>query len=118
MRPTWAVIDLEAIAANVVRFADLVGDAELCAVVKADGYGHGAVPVARTALRAGATWLAVALVEEAAELRREGVEAPILLLSEPRPAEMAEVADLGGVRPTELFTTLYRCNHVHAYLKL
>lgn len=100
MRPTWAVIDLEAIAANVVRFADLVGDAELCAVVKADGYGHGAVPVARTALRAGATWLAVALVEEAAELRREGVEAPILLLSEPRPAEMAEVAGLGGVRPT------------------
>ena len=58
MRPTWAAIDLEAIAANVARFVDLVGDAELCAVVKADGYGHGAVPVARTALRAGATWLA------------------------------------------------------------
>ena len=83
MRPTWAVIDLEAIAANVARFADLVGDAELCAVVKADGYGHGAVPVARTALRAGATWLAVALVEEAAALRQEGVAAPLLLLSEP-----------------------------------
>ena len=100
MRPTWAAVDLEAIAANVACFNHLIGDAELCAVVKADGYGHGAVPVANTALEAGATWLAVALVEEAAELRREGVDAPILLLSEPRPAEMDEVADLKGVRPT------------------
>ena len=62
MRPTWAVVDLEAIAANVACFDHLIGDAELCAVVKADGYGHGAVPVANAALGAGATWLAVALV--------------------------------------------------------
>ena len=54
------------------------------AVVKADGYGHGAVPVARAALEAGATWLGVALVEEGVELRDAGIDAPILVLSEPR----------------------------------
>ena len=68
---------------------------ELCAVVKADGYGHGGVEVARQVLASGATWLAVAFVEEAAALRSEGIEAPILLLSEPRPNEMREVVELG-----------------------
>ena len=58
------------------------------AVVKADAYGHGAVPVARAALEAGATWLAVALVEEGVALRDAGIAAPILVLSEvPRGAE-------------------------------
>jgi alanine racemase len=55
-------------------------------VVKADAYGHGAVPVARAALRAGAAWLGVALVEEAQELRRAGISAPVLVLSEPHAA--------------------------------
>ena len=55
----------------------------LCAVVKADGYGHGAVAVARAALDGGASWLAVALVEEGVALRDAGVEAPVLVLSEP-----------------------------------
>lgn len=100
MRPTWAEVDLEAIRANVACFRGLIGNAELCAVVKADGYGHGAVQVARAALTAGATWLAVSLVEEAVQLRAEGVDAPILLLSEPRPTEMIDVANLRGVRPT------------------
>lgn len=63
-------------------------------MVKADGYGHGAVPVAHTVLAAGATWLAVALVEEAAELRAAGIRAPLLTLSEPRPADLAEAAAL------------------------
>ncbi|MBW3659970.1 MAG: alanine racemase, partial [Actinobacteria bacterium] len=57
--------------------------AAVCAVVKADGYGHGAVPVARAALDAGASWLAVALVEEGEELRDAGIDAPILVLTEP-----------------------------------
>ena len=70
--------------------------AEVWAVVKADGYGHGAVPVARAALDAGAAGLAVALVEEAAVLRDAGIEAPILLLSEARPDEPGEVV---GPRP-------------------
>ena len=65
--------------------------AELCAVVKADGYGHGAVPVAQAALEAGARWLAVAQVAEATALRAAGITAPVLLLSEPRPADVDEV---------------------------
>ena len=100
MRPTWVSVDLDAVAHNVAVFDALVGDAAVCAVVKADGYGHGAPAVADAAVRAGATWLAVALVEEAAELRAAGLTAPILVLSEPRPDEMAEVVALGGVRPT------------------
>ena len=99
MRPTNAQIDLSAIAHNVGLLAELAGEAQLCVVVKADGYGHGALPAARTAVSAGASWLAVALVEEGAELREGGIEAPILLLSEPRPQEMIEVA-AHRLRPT------------------
>ena len=92
MRPTTAVVDLAALEANAAELARRAGSAELCAVVKADGYGHGAVAAARAALAGGAGWLAVALVEEGVELRAAGVTAPILLLSEPRPNEMVEVA--------------------------
>ena len=93
MRPTWADISLTAIAHNVGLLAELVRPADLCAVVKADAYGHGMVPVARTAVEAGATTLAVALVDEGRRLREAGIEAPILLLSEPRPNEFAEVVE-------------------------
>ena len=91
MRPTSAVVDLEALEANAAELARRAAPAELCAVVKADGYGHGSVAAGRAALAGGATWLAVALVEEGVELRDAGVTAPILLLSEPRPNEMVEV---------------------------
>ena len=89
-RPAWADIDLDAVRHNAGVLADLVGPAALCAVVKADGYGHGDLPVARAALEGGATWLAVALVEEGVALREAGIEAPILLLSEPPVEGMAE----------------------------
>lgn len=82
-RPTRAEVDLDAITANTRNLTSHVRPAALCAVVKADGYGHGAVESAFAALRGGATWLAVALVEEGVELRRGGVDAPILVLSEP-----------------------------------
>ena len=65
--------------------ADLVRPSKLCAVVKADAYGHGMIPVARTAVEAGASMLAVALVDEGRQLREVGIESPILLLSEPGP---------------------------------
>ena len=91
MRPTSAIVDLGALEANAAELARRAAPAELCAVVKADGYGHGAVAAARAALAGGASWLAVALVEEGIELRQAGVAAPILLLSEPRPTEMVEV---------------------------
>jgi len=82
-RPTWAEIDLEAVTANASVLAGLAAPGALCAVVKADGYGHGAVDVARAAVAGGAAWLAVALVEEGVALREAGIDAPILVLSEP-----------------------------------
>ncbi|QWT24007.1 alanine racemase [Subtercola sp. PAMC28395] len=73
-----ATIDLAAISHNVRTVDRLVGDSEVMAVVKANGYGHGAVEVARAALEGGATWLGVADVDEALELRATGITAPIL----------------------------------------
>jgi alanine racemase len=86
VRPAWVDVDLDAIAGNVRQLAAEVAPAQLMAVVKADAYGHGAVPVARAAIAAGARWLGVALVEEALELREAGISAPILVLSEPHTA--------------------------------
>lgn len=70
-------IDLSAISHNIsqVRF---LSDSEILAVVKADAYGHGLIPVARTAIKSGATWLGTALLEEALVLRKAGVEVPII----------------------------------------
>jgi len=76
-----ARVDLGAIRRNCASLAKrLTGGAELCAVVKADGYGHGAVPVAEAALAGGATRLAVATAAEAAELRLGGIERPVLVM--------------------------------------
>jgi alanine racemase len=76
-----ARVNLAAIERNVGRLrATFTGQTELCAVVKADGYGHGAAPSARAALAGGATWLAVATAEEAAELRVAGLSEPVLVM--------------------------------------
>lgn len=94
-----AVIDLDAIAANVRHLRAQVGTLHTMVVVKANGYGHGAVPVATTALAAGADWLGVADIIEALELRAAGIRAPILAwLHAPEPDFAAAVAadvDLG-----------------------
>ncbi|HSP53739.1 MAG TPA: alanine racemase [Cryobacterium sp.] len=73
-----AVVDLAAVHANVVHLGKVAGTPHLMAVVKANAYGHGAVPVARTALAAGADWLGVADIDEALELRAAGIDAPLL----------------------------------------
>jgi alanine racemase len=73
-----AVVDLDAVAGNVAVLRDQAPGAQLMAVVKADGYGHGMVPVARAALAGGADRLGVAHLREALELRAAGIEAPIL----------------------------------------
>ena len=76
-----ARVNLAAIERNVVHLrAGLAGDARLCAVVKANASGHGAVPVARASLAGGAAMLAVATVGEAAELRSAAIEAPVLVM--------------------------------------
>jgi alanine racemase len=99
MRATRAEIDLGAIAHNVTLLAELAAPAQLCAVVKADGYGHGAIAVSEAALGAGASWLGVALVEEGAVLRKAGIDVPILLLSQPRSSDL-EAAVRYGLRTT------------------
>ncbi|NVM96471.1 alanine racemase [Arthrobacter wenxiniae] len=73
-----AVINLSAIAHNVAQLRSIAAPAKLMAVVKADAYGHGMLPVARTALAAGADWLGTAHVSEALQLRAAGIEAPLL----------------------------------------
>jgi alanine racemase len=73
-----AVVDLDAIRENTSLLRSRSGAAEVMAVVKADGYGHGLVPSARAALDGGASWLGVALVSEARELRASGVQAPVV----------------------------------------
>lgn len=98
-RQAWAEVDTAAAQANATYLARLVAPAQLCAVVKADGYGHGAPAMARAALAGGARCVAVALVEEGVALRQAGIEAPILILSEPRPEAMVEVARF-GLTPT------------------
>jgi alanine racemase len=76
-----AVVDLGAVRRNCVRLADgLSGEARLCAVVKADGYGHGAVECAGAALAGGASWIAVAAAAEAAEIRAALGEVPLLTM--------------------------------------
>lgn len=92
VRPTYAEIDLSAIAHNVAAFAELIAPSQVCTVVKADGYGHGDVPVANAALGAGAGLLAVALVEEGVRLREAGIDAPVILLSEPQPEAASDIA--------------------------
>ncbi|MBQ9020661.1 MAG: alanine racemase, partial [Eggerthellaceae bacterium] len=83
-RWAWVEVNLEAITHNVLEARRrLQPGVQLMAVVKADGYGHGAVECAQTALQAGADQLGVATVDEAIRLREAGLSAPILLLSEP-----------------------------------
>jgi alanine racemase len=96
-RWAWVDVDLTAVAHNVEVLCRRVAPADLWAVVKADGYGHGAVPVARAALGAGASGLCVALTQEARQLRDAGVDAPVLLLSEQPVDEIAEILDLGVI---------------------
>jgi len=81
-RPAWAQISRSALAHNVEVLRAVVGHATICAVVKANGYGHGAQLVAPALLEAGADLLAVAIIDEGIELRHAGITAPILLLSE------------------------------------
>jgi len=78
---TWAEIDLDAIAFNIRAFKRHVGEkVKLIAVVKANAYGHGAIPVAESALAAGAEMVAVHRMLEGVELRKAGIQAPILIL--------------------------------------
>lgn len=108
MRPSWIEVDLDAIEHNASVIAEHIAPSGLCAVVKADGYGHGDIPCAEAALRGGAEFLAVALVEEGIRLREADIDAPIIVLSEPGIEEISEVV------AHSLTPTVYRQSFVDA----
>ena len=88
----WAEIDLDALAGNFRLIQKKAAPAAVCAVVKADAYGHGDRMAAQTLAEAGAAWFAVSSLAEARHLRRSGVESPILILGMTRPECAAELA--------------------------
>lgn len=93
-RPAWSEINLDNLTNNIRQIRQLIGPMTgIMAVVKADGYGHGAVAIARTALKSGASSLAVAFVEEAIDLRRAGIDAPIFLLGYTDPAQFTSLVE-------------------------
>ena len=101
---TWAEIDLDAIAFNIRAFKRHVGEkVKLIAVVKANAYGHGAIPVAESALAAGAEMVAVHRMLEGVELRKAGIQAPILILGY-TPSDGADLAAAWQLTPS--LTTL------------
>ena len=106
MRPVWAEVDLGAISTNVATLRAHAAPAALCAVVKADGYGHGAVAVARAALTGGADVLAVALVAEGVELRDAGIDAVVLVLSQ------ASADEIDTLVAADLDATVYTASGV------
>ncbi len=125
-RPTWLEIDLDAVAHNFQRARAAVAPATgIYPVVKGDGYGLGVLPIARRLLAAGANGLCVATVEEASELRKEGITHPLILLSglsagveesvaalglQPfvfDPAQLAPLSQAARSRPLTLFLKVY-----------
>ena len=110
-RWVWVEVDLGAIQRNVALLAKQAGKAQLWATVKANGYGHGAVQVARAALGAGATGLCVALADEAHELRQAKITAPILIVSE-QPATQFE-----QMLRDDVVATLYNESTINSYAK-
>lgn len=95
-RPTFAVIDLDALAGNYQALRAFVGpDVRIMSVVKANAYGHGAIPVAETVLANGADYVAVATVDEGAMLRKAGIKQEILVLGPMGAAEKDRAVGMG-----------------------
>jgi alanine racemase len=97
----WVEIDRSALAHNVRQIRSLLApDTQIMAVVKADGYGHGAIAIAQTLISHGVEWLAVATVTEGIELRIAGIVAPILILGAPNSYLQIEAIVKWGLQPT------------------
>ena len=94
MRATKALIHLENLRHNIRQVRKLVGPGvKMCMAVKANAYGHGAVPVSRTAVEEGVDFLGIATIDEGIELRTEGISTPVILLSIPDPGEIPEIVE-------------------------
>ncbi len=112
LRPTWAEISLSGLRRNFDRVRRLAAERKVMSVVKADAYGHGAVPMAQELAAAGADWLGVATVEEALELRAAGIRLPILLLGGlymSDPADLIEYDLTPSVSSTARLDTYAEC---------
>ncbi|MEI3612994.1 alanine racemase [Pseudogracilibacillus sp. SO30301A] len=95
-RNTWAEINLDAIGYNIQQLKNLLPEGrKVMGVVKANGYGHGSVKVAKTALNMGVDFLMVAILEEAVKLRKHGIEEPILVIGRVPPRYAYVAANLG-----------------------
>jgi len=93
---TWAIIHLDHFLYNFHAVRARIGEKRrICVPVKADAYGHGALKIAEASLKAGASCLGVATVSEGTELRKGGIKAPILLMSQPHPDEIPQIAETG-----------------------
>jgi len=96
LRATKAIVYLGNLRRNIQAARNKAGThRKICFPVKADAYGHGAVPLSRTALDAGVEYLAVAIVSEGADLRSAGINAPILLFAQSLPEELPDIVSLG-----------------------
>lgn len=116
-----ALVDLSAIRENVVALRGAVGEVQSMVVVKANAYGHGAVPVARAALEAGADWLGVVDIDEALELRRAGVTAPVLCWLHAPEADFRAAIDAGielGVSSLAQLEAIASVGHGSVQLKV
>ena len=112
LRPTWVEISLSRLRGNCARVLALAGSRQVMAVIKADAYGHGAVPVAKCLAACGVYGFGVATVEEALELRAAGIEQPILLLGGlymSDPAHLIEYRLTPSVSSTARLDTYAEC---------
>ena len=112
LRPTWAEISLSTLRRNHERVRQRAGRRKVMAVVKADAYGHGAVPVAKCLAGCGVDWFGVATVEEGIELRAAGIEQPVLLLGGlymSDPADLVEYRLTPSVSSTARLDTYAEC---------
>jgi alanine racemase len=108
--PTWVETDLNVIESNI-RLITHLTQSDVMAVVKANGYGHGAIHVAKSALRGGATWCAVSQVEEAIKLRQSGLNCPLLVLGFTPRARLSEVID------QDISLTFWSDEHIQETMK-
>ncbi len=121
VRPAWIEIDLARLRANFACINQFrPPNVGLISVVKDDAYGHGAPQVARVALEFGARWLALATLEEARDLRANGITAPILMLGQRHPSELPECIELqltcsiGDLETARVLNNLSQALHVHS----
>ncbi len=125
--PTWAEVSLGALKQNFRELSRLAKGSEVLPVVKANGYGHGLVPVSKALLQAGARLLAVAFVQEGAVLRAAGINCPILVLTPTLPAEIPlllnnrltpQVSSVEGARELSKAAKKLRARNLVVHVKI